>query len=406
MSILSNFRGLSGLVCFCVASFLLLPGLALRAQPLEGETAPTAASPEADTPRIEVEPADLDLGDLPEGAVAEFVYTIRNTGQAPLEISNIKATCGCTDVEMKKTLLAPGEASELKGAFDSFHRLGRQVKTINFKTNDPRHKSMALKFKAFVYQEIVVEPTYLMMKTVLSQVGAEKRVRIRAWTDPPLEIKTIQVIDENQPVEVKVLSRTVDLREDDAASTGPLTVIELGVTVPKGAPITILNGKIKLETNNKVSPTLWIPFQGRISGDVYAKPTRVHFGAASPGATLTKVVTVSSSSHQPFSLDGVEPGKLGVQMKPLTEGELPVHRIELSITVPDDGNRRFRDEIDLKIKHPTMDGLQLQVTAIARLSRNLDLKGKIEKARQAKKDLKPPEQTGDEKKDGSPTKQK
>ena len=382
MRCLAKLHGLAGWITICAAALLLAPGHGRAAAEIAATTPTIQTAPQTGTPGIQVEPAKLDLGELPEGALAPFTYTIRNTGDAPLQILDIKPTCGCTNVEMTEKTIPPGQSANLTGSFNTQARVGRQLKSIILTTNDPSHKTLNLEFTAHVYQDIAVEPTYLMLGTVLRQTGIEKRIRIRAWTDPPLEIKKIRVVEENQPIEVKLLDRKVDLREGDIASTGPLTTIDLSVTVPKGAPITILGGKIELQTNDKNKPSLWIPFQGRISGDVYANPTRVYFGAAEPGVTLTKVVTLTSRSEQPFAIESLDPGKYGVTMKPLTQGEQVVHQIELSMKIPDDGERRFRDDITLKIEHPTMSALELQVTAIARVPRPANLGEKIGQARQ------------------------
>ena len=77
-----------------------------------------------------------DLGTLHEGDVVERTYTFTNTGNAPLLISGIRASCGCTVPSgWKKTPIMPGEQSSFKVRFNSRNKIHKQHKTITIKCN-------------------------------------------------------------------------------------------------------------------------------------------------------------------------------------------------------------------------------------------------------------------------------
>lgn len=73
--------------------------------------------------------------------VAEFAFV--NQGNAPITISQVVATCGCTAVQPDKHTYAPQERGVIKATFTPAGRLGRQEKMITVVTDDsttPNHR--------------------------------------------------------------------------------------------------------------------------------------------------------------------------------------------------------------------------------------------------------------------------
>lgn len=90
-----------------------------------------------------------DFGDLTEGDTVEHSFTFVNTGQFPLIINNITASCGCTTPEWPREPVAPGAKSSIRVRFNSRGKVGQQNKTITvFANTDPSMTD--LQFKALV----------------------------------------------------------------------------------------------------------------------------------------------------------------------------------------------------------------------------------------------------------------
>ena len=65
-------------------------------------------------------------------------YTITNTGDKPLVLSNITTSCACTDVNWTKTPIAPGAKGDISVTFDA-EALGRFDRSIVVYSNsNPR----------------------------------------------------------------------------------------------------------------------------------------------------------------------------------------------------------------------------------------------------------------------------
>lgn len=60
-----------------------------------------------------------NFGKIPQGTpvTTEFVFT--NTGNAPVVLSEVKPTCGCTTPEYTKTPVAPGKTGVIKATFNA-----------------------------------------------------------------------------------------------------------------------------------------------------------------------------------------------------------------------------------------------------------------------------------------------
>ncbi|PLX05985.1 MAG: hypothetical protein C0596_15950 [Marinilabiliales bacterium] len=66
--------------------------------------------------------------------VATFEFV--NTGNEPLYITNVKASCGCTSPEWSKEPVKPGEKGYVKAAYDPNKRPGKFNKSITVTTNE------------------------------------------------------------------------------------------------------------------------------------------------------------------------------------------------------------------------------------------------------------------------------
>ncbi len=103
-----------------------------------------------DAPRIEFSEIQKDFGDVKEGDVIEHEFVFTNTGKSDLIIRKIQASCGCTTVAPKVTVIKAGQQSSLSASFRTQGFTGRQSKTITVITNDPKNSSIVLRLMGTV----------------------------------------------------------------------------------------------------------------------------------------------------------------------------------------------------------------------------------------------------------------
>ena len=129
------------------------PGLAVTPASPSGSNANTAQQPlqkpEGPLPAMEFESTEFDFGTIQEGEKVEHVYSFKNTGSAPLIISNAQPSCGCTVPEWTKEAIPVGGTGYVKAQFDSKGKPNAQNKTITVVANTWPTQTI-LRFKAMV----------------------------------------------------------------------------------------------------------------------------------------------------------------------------------------------------------------------------------------------------------------
>ena len=75
-----------------------------------------------------------DYGTIAQGADGNSEFKFTNTGKAPLILSNVKASCGCTVPEWPKEPIAPGKTSSIKVKYNTA-TVGAFNKSITVNSN-------------------------------------------------------------------------------------------------------------------------------------------------------------------------------------------------------------------------------------------------------------------------------
>lgn len=87
-------------------------------------------------PIIQWDNPSHDFGDMVQGERVETTFKFTNTGNAPLVITNVEVTCGCTTPKgWPRDPIQPGAKGELTVAFNSVGKYGRQNKVVKVISN-------------------------------------------------------------------------------------------------------------------------------------------------------------------------------------------------------------------------------------------------------------------------------
>ncbi len=113
--------------------------------------------------KIEFKTDVIDYGTIDKGSNGVRVFEFTNTGNAPLIISNVKSTCGCTVPKKPKGPILPGATGQIEVKYDT-NRVNPIRKTITV-TSNADTPTVALKIKG-----LVVDPskTNVLNKTTKS----------------------------------------------------------------------------------------------------------------------------------------------------------------------------------------------------------------------------------------------
>ena len=87
------------------------------------------------TPAIKFEKMEHDFGKILQGEQVSYTFKFKNVGDAPLIITSIEKTCGCTTPDFSNTPIKPGDSGKITITYDSKGHKGFQNKRLIVKAN-------------------------------------------------------------------------------------------------------------------------------------------------------------------------------------------------------------------------------------------------------------------------------
>jgi hypothetical protein len=99
-----------------------------------------------------LEASTLDYGTIAHNSDGTRILKFTNTGDAPLIITNVKASCGCTVPSYSKTAVLPNEKGEIMVKYNT-KKMGAFNKTVTI-TSNAEVPQQTFKIKGIVVAEI------------------------------------------------------------------------------------------------------------------------------------------------------------------------------------------------------------------------------------------------------------
>ncbi len=117
---------------------------------------PKSAQSQSDkTAAIEFRKTEYDFGKILQGEVVSYTFHFVNSGNAPLIITGVDKSCGCTASDFPREPIAPGEGGDIKITYDSKGHFGFQSKTLVVNANTmPARTTLRVKAEVRTPDEI------------------------------------------------------------------------------------------------------------------------------------------------------------------------------------------------------------------------------------------------------------
>lgn len=100
-------------------------------------------------PKIVFKEYVFDFGIIKRHADGTCKFVFTNKGDAPLMITKVSASCGCTVPSYPKAPVLPGQSDIVSVKYNT-KIIGVFTKTINVSTNDPENRTVVLTIKGTV----------------------------------------------------------------------------------------------------------------------------------------------------------------------------------------------------------------------------------------------------------------
>jgi hypothetical protein len=301
-------------------------------------------------PRIHVVETTVDFGEIPSGERRKHTFLVNNTGNATLEIRDVRTSCGCTTAGQWDRSIPPGGTGLIPIQFDTQSFTGPIQRTITVSSNDPDKPSLTLQLKAQIWTPIDISPRSVAFQYDADTTLAETRVvRIVNRRPEPLEFEPPVV--------------------DNPAFTATLEVVQPGKefalhisTVPPVGKGFVL-APVVLRPKDPAIPEIRITTHAVERVAVTVSPAQLTLPAGPPRSAQRPFITVRNNATTPLVLSNATinlPGA-SVEIKELQPGRL----FTLSPILPEDFTPTPDRALELTVhsSHPRHSVLRVPIVS-------------------------------------------
>lgn len=247
---------------------------------------------------------EMDAGEVWRGDNARLVFSLKNSGDAPLELE-AEPNCGCVVPEFDR-VIAPGKEGKITAELKTAALRGQIVKTIDVRSNDPDRPQMRLYLRATVLSVVQVLPTDTPIVALKEAQPTVKELELRVRGKEPVKIDRIQV---NVPY------ATAETEQ----GAGP--VFKLKVRVAPEAPVGRSAFLVTIQTNSSREPQVTVTVI--CEKGILAVPSNVFLGAITPRTPtpVEQIVTLMKREGK-FHIQKVtsDDPRLTVRVEPQQDG--------------------------------------------------------------------------------------
>lgn len=240
----------------------------------------------------------VSTGTILDTEPVDVNFEFKNTGSAPLEISLIKPSCGCTVPDMEQKIYAPGEKGIMKVTFDPSGKNGPISRNITVYTNSSTKPVHTIILHSYVNPVIITEPRILAFDMTQKGQGATKDIQVFGrFEDFKVTRATTQDSD-TFGIEVIDGGKVEKDGED-------MWLQIIRVSILESAKPDSHRTEITVRSNEPHKELFSLSVVGRVIGDLELTPVRMTMGRLVVGDEFEREVTLRSKSGDAFEIKSV-----------------------------------------------------------------------------------------------------
>ncbi len=283
--------------------------------------------------KIKFEKVVHDFGEVGPGTTNVCSFKFSNTGDAPLKITKVDKTCGCTPFTLAKKEYAPGESGSLRVSYHSSTHTRPATKFLYVNTNARKRPRVTLTIKARVATKVAFKPKELKLTFKAENVSC-----------PDITLTSI----DNKPFAIKSFKSTGNSITADIDSSVKSTEFVLKPKVNMVSLQKKLNGRIDITLTHPQCRKVTIRFQTLAKFKTI--PSSLVVLQAEPLKPAKKVVWLLNNYQEDFEVESVSSKNNFIKL--LSQEKVGNrYKFSLQITPPADEEKRiFRDVFRINIK--------------------------------------------------------
>lgn len=194
--------------------------LALLAMIITAEGIVRAEPAAAQGPQFHSEKPVHDFGEVWFGDNLQHTFVIKNTGNAPLEILNVRPDCGCTLTGAYDKVIEPGEEGKIPVTLNT-RTAGRGPvvrRLVRITTNETPEPSRQLTMQATLRHAVQLEPdNHFHWGRIHSEMELTRTARAINQTEEPMKLRLVEGQPASQQFEITI-------KELEAGKSAEITV--------------------------------------------------------------------------------------------------------------------------------------------------------------------------------------
>ncbi|UUO07098.1 DUF1573 domain-containing protein [Blastopirellula sp. J2-11] len=158
-------------------------------------------------PKVEVERTEYNFGSMERFESSSHTFTIRNIGDAPLQLEVGDSSCSCTLAGIEESGVAPGEETHIKLEWTLKFKEGPFRQSATILTNDPGRPEIQFVVEGIIQEAVNIAPRELVLSGISVGEPVSRTVEI---IPSAFEIGNVLIEDELSihPLTVSLLPRT------------------------------------------------------------------------------------------------------------------------------------------------------------------------------------------------------
>lgn len=278
-------------------------------------------------------------------------FTVTNTGNAPLTISGIKPSCGCTSTNLGKSSLLPQESTDIEVSFDPRSFRGPVHKSIQVTSNDPVNPNSVLSFDAEIMREIVPSTNTVIFSDVLSSATPRSSVTLHSDTGQPVRVTDVVI-----PGAPYLTAKTRNEGND--------AIVDVTLEARK-VPTTKRSGQenLSIQTTNPRFPTIPLLVVWDMKPFITSNPEKAAW-IDSVGANHTKTVVFTHINGKPFRIKKVQCSHPDLRVEGVNKKRAANHTVQVIFKPKAAGT--YNETITFTLDDPDQPVLPFKVAAIFR----------------------------------------
>lgn len=318
---------------------------------------PQAPQPQAGGPKMSVSQTVYDFKEIPAAKDALCDFIVQNTGDAILEIKEVRASCGCTAVVADKKLVPPGESSKIAVRFNPGNSSANFEKSITVTTNDPTTPVVVLKIKGTVVADVTVEPSYVRFENAPRDRPSESQFTV-----------TLKNPDSSGILEIKpdvpYLSCQSQKKDDRGRTVVGLTLLPDKLPANMGD---FMSGTVVVKTSLANQPEIRVPVSIRMLPDYVATPSRLQLFKVKPNTPTQIDIEIKSARGLPFTITNIQSTNTFVKPSVAVNGQAQ-NRVTVAVEIKAESNMPVLSGlVNVQIGSTTV-GIPFRVTVDTTLS--------------------------------------